>query len=172
MIPLVWAPYAKHVSSGAFSFELLLLYYIQTLIRRLLRGDLQMQTHSNDQKTKYTDMQGADVKRCPSGSVDRVVPGSGALSCSLLFGCYLCLLCLNAFWAVEHHLNHGILHQRGETKQQASNEPDVDSLDVGYFRQLWGQGGTLRGQREHWEDACMESYIVSHHSQMRYFFVF
>lgn len=81
-------------------------------------------------------MQGADVKRCPSGSVDRVVPGSRALSCSLLFGCYLCLLCLNAFWAVEHHLNHSILHQRGETKQQASNEPDVDSLDVGYFRQL------------------------------------
>lgn len=49
-IPLVWAPYAKHVSSGAFSFELLLLYYIQTLIRRLLRGDLQIQTHSNYQK--------------------------------------------------------------------------------------------------------------------------
>lgn len=117
------------------SFELLLLYYMQTLVRRLLRGDLQIQTHSNYQ-TKYTDMQGADVKWCPSGSVDRVVPGSRALSCSLFFGCYLCLLCLNAFWAVEHHLNHGILHQRGETKQQASNEPDVDSLDVGYFRQL------------------------------------
>lgn len=81
-------------------------------------------------------MQGADMKRRPSGPVDRVVPGSGVLSRSLLLGCYFGLLGLDAFRAVEHHLNHSVLHQRGKTKQQASNEPDVDGLDVGHFGQL------------------------------------
>lgn len=89
----------------------------------------------NDQ-TKHTDMQSADVERRPSGSVDRVVPGGGALSRGLLFGRDLCLLGLDALRAVEHHLNHGVLHQRGEPKQQAGDEPDVDGLDVGHFRQL------------------------------------
>lgn len=93
------------------------------------------------------------MKRRPSGPVDRVVSGAGALSCSFLLICHLGLLGLDALRAVKHHLNHGVLHQRGETKQQASNEPDVDGLDVGYFGQLRSQGGALRRQREHREDA-------------------
>lgn len=94
------------------------------------------------------------MKRCPPGSVDRVVPGGRAFPCSLLPGCYLGLLGLDAFWTVEHDLNHGILHQRGKTKEQASNEPNVDSLNIGHFRQFGGQGSALGGQRQHWEDAC------------------
>lgn len=89
------------------------------------------------------------MKRSPSGSVDRVVPGGRAFPCSLLPGCYLGLLGLDAFWAVEHHLNHSILHQRGETKEQASNEPNVDSLDVRHFGQFGSQGSALGGQREY-----------------------
>lgn len=106
-------------------------------------------THKQSYQTRSTHMQGADMKRCPSGPVDRVVPGSRTLSRSLLFRCYLGLLCLDALRAVEKDLNHSILHQRGETKQQASDEPDVDGLDVGHFGQLRSQGSTLRGQREH-----------------------
>lgn len=98
-------------------------------------------------------MQGADMKRRPPGPVDRVVLGSGALSKCLLLGCHLGLLGLDALRAVEHHLNHGVLHQRGKTKQQASDEPDVDGLNVGHFGQLRSQGGALRGQRQHREDA-------------------
>lgn len=118
------------------------------------------QTHTNTHtqaqssyQTRSTDVQGADMQRRPSGPVDRVVLGSGALSHSLLLGCNLGLLGLDALRAVEHHLNHGVLHQRGETKQQASDEPDVDGLDVGHFGQFLSQGGALRGQREHREDA-------------------
>lgn len=110
------------------------------------------QTQSRAQ-TRCTDMQGADMKWRPSCPVDRVVPGGGALPCSLLLGCYFGLLCLDAFRAVEHHLNHSVLHQWGKAKQQASNEPDVDGLDVGHFGQLRSQGGALRGQREHRQDA-------------------
>lgn len=92
-------------------------------------------THTGYQ-TRSTYVQGADMKRCPSGPVDRVVFGAGALSRSFLLICNLGLLGLDALRAVKHHLNHGVLHQRGETKQQASNEPDVDGFDVGHFGQL------------------------------------
>ncbi len=81
-------------------------------------------------------MQRADMKRRPSSPVDRVVLGSRDLPRSLLLGCHLGLLGLDALRAVKHHLNHSVLHQRGETKQQASDEPDVDGLDVGHFGQL------------------------------------
>lgn len=96
------------------------------------------------------------MKRRPPGSIDCVVPWGRAFSCSLLPGCYLGLLGFNALWAVEHHLNHSVLHQRGKSKEQASNEPNVDSLDVGHFGQLGSQGSALGGQREHWEDACIK----------------
>lgn len=98
-------------------------------------------------------MQGADMKRRPSGPIHRVVPGSRTLPCRLLFRRYLGLLGLNALRTVEHDLNHGVLHQRGETKQQAGDEPDVDGLDVGHFGQFRRQGGALRRQREHGEDS-------------------
>ena len=101
-------------------------------------------------------MQGADMERRPAGPIDRVVASGGALSCSFLLGCYLGLLRLNALRAVEHHLNHSILHQRGKTEQQASDEPDVDGLDIGHLGQLRSQGRALRGQREHREDAYKE----------------
>lgn len=111
------------------------------------------QTRKSSHQTIRTDMQGADVERRPSGPVDRVVAGSRALSRSLLLRRYPGLLGLDALRAVEHHLDHGVLHQGGEAKQQASDEPDVDGLDVGHFGQLGGQGGALGGQREHREDA-------------------
>lgn len=118
---------------------------------RLLFSSMNGDTETHSYQTRSTYMQGADMKRRPSGPVDRVVPGSRALSRSLLFRCHLGLLGLNALWAVEHDLNHSVLHQRGETKQQASDEPDVDGLDVGHFGQFRRQGGALRGQREHGE---------------------
>lgn len=93
------------------------------------------------------------MKRRPPRAVERVVLGSGDLSQSLLLGRYLGLLRLDALGAVEHHLDHGVLHQRGETEQEASDEPDVDGLDVGHFGQLRSQRGALGGQREHREDA-------------------
>lgn len=96
------------------------------------------------------------MKRRPSSSVDRVVPGGRAFPRSLLPGRYLGLLGLDAFWAVEHHLNHSVLHQRGKAKEQASNEPNVDCLDVGHFGQFRSQGSALGGQREHREDACTD----------------
>lgn len=86
------------------------------------------------------------MKRRPSRPIDCVVLGSRNLPQSLLLGCHFGLFSLDALRAVEHHLNHSVLHQRGETKQQASDEPDVDGLDVGHFGQLGSQGGTLRGQ--------------------------
>lgn len=98
-------------------------------------------------------MQGADVERRPPGAVHRVVPGSGALPRRLLFGRYLGLLGLDALGTVEHDLDHGVLHQRGEAEQQAGDEPDVDGLDVGHLGQLRRQGGALGGQREHREDS-------------------
>lgn len=89
----------------------------------------------------------------PPGAVDRVGLGSRALSRSLLLGRHLGLLGLDALRAVEHHLNHGVLHQRGEAEQQAGDEPDVDGLDVGHLGKLRSQGGALGGQREHRQDS-------------------
>lgn len=109
-------------------------------------------------------MQGADMERRPSGPVDRVVASSRALSRSLLLRRYPGLLGLDALRAVEHHLDHGVLHQGGEAKQQASDEPDVDGLDVGHFGQLGGQGGALGGQREHREDAWTRRWDKQHRS--------
>lgn len=99
-------------------------------------------------------MQGADVQRRPSGAVDRVVAGRRALPRRLLFGRHPGLLSLDALGTVEHHLDHGVLHQRGEAKQQARDEPDVDGLDVRDLGQLGGQRGALGGEREHREDSC------------------
>lgn len=98
-------------------------------------------------------MQRADMKRRPPGPVDRVVLSSRALSQSLLLRCHLGFFSLDALRAVEHHLNHSVLHQWCETEQQASDEPDVDGLDVGHLGQLRSQGGALRGQGEHRQDA-------------------
>lgn len=99
-------------------------------------------------------MQGADVQRRPSGAVDRVVAGHRALPRRLLLGRHPGLLGLDALGTVEHHLDHGVLHQRGEAEQQASNEPDVDGLDVGDLGQLGGQRGALGGEGEHRQDSC------------------
>lgn len=99
-------------------------------------------------------MQGADVQRRPSGAVDRVVARRRALSRRLLLGRHPGLLGLDALRTIEHHLDHGVLHQRGEAEQQAGNEPDVDGLDVGDLGQLGGQRGALGGQGEHREDSC------------------
>lgn len=96
------------------------------------------------------------MERRPPGPVDRVVLRGGDLSQGLLLGRDLGLLRLDALRAVEHHLNHGVLHQRGEAEQQAGDEPDVDGLDVGHLGQLRSQGGALGGQREHREDAWEE----------------
>lgn len=99
-------------------------------------------------------MQGADVQRRPSGAVDRVVAGHRALPRRLILGRHPGLLGLDALGTVEHHLDHGVLHQRGEAEQQASNEPDVDGLDVGDLGQLGGQRGALGGEGEHRQDSC------------------
>lgn len=106
-------------------------------------------------KSRFTNMQGAGVKRRPSRPVEGVVPGSGAFSGSLFLGGDLGLLCLDALWTVQHHLNYSILHQWGEAKQQTSDQPDVNGFHIGHFGQLWSQGGALGRQREHGEDACM-----------------
>lgn len=98
-------------------------------------------------------LQGADMKRRPPRPVDHVVLGPGAFPGGLLLGRHLGLLGLDVLRAVEHHLDHGVLHQRGETKQQAADEPDVDGLDVGHLGQLRRQRGALGGEREHREDA-------------------
>lgn len=99
-------------------------------------------------------MQGADVQRRPSGAVDRVVARRRALSRRLLLGRHPGLLGLDALGTIEHHLDHGVLHQRGEAEQQAGDEPDVNGLDVGDLGQLGGQRGALGGQGEHREDSC------------------
>lgn len=105
-------------------------------------------------QTVDTDMQGADVQRRPSGAVDCVVACRRALPRRLLFGRHPGLLGLDALGTIEHHLDHGVLHQRGEAEQQAGDEPDVDGLDVGDLGQLRGQRGALRGQGENREDSC------------------
>lgn len=105
-------------------------------------------------QTVDTDMQRADVQRRPSGAVDCVVARRRALPRRLLFGRHPGLLGLDALGTIEHHLDHGILHQRGEAEQQAGDEPDVDGLDVGDLGQLRGQRGALRGQGEDREDSC------------------
>lgn len=105
-------------------------------------------------QTVDTDMQGADVQRRPSCAVDCVVARRRAFPRRLLLGCHPGLLSLDTLRTIEHHLDHGVLHQRGEAEQQAGDEPDVDGLDVGDFGQLGGQRGALGGQGEHREDSC------------------
>lgn len=83
-----------------------------------------------------------------SGPVDSVVFGRG-LALRLLPPGYFGFFCLDPLGAVEHHLDHCVLHERGEAKQQAGDEPDVDGFDVRHFRELGGEGRAFGGQRQH-----------------------